>query len=283
MATDSIITQVSRDGESYSPCPGPVSDKGSINTVSIDTTKRGLRSFCVCQWFLSCFRRDETTPINSIQNENPSISVPHNGDSLLPPLPPSKPGRKCVVIDLDETLVHSSFRPVPSADFVVSVEIDGIQHQVYVQKRPHVDEFLRRMGEMFECVLFTASLAKYADPVADLLDKWNTFDARLFRESCVFHKGNYVKDLSKLGRDITQCVIIDNSPQSYIFHPDNAVPVTSWFDDPNDTELLDLIPFFEALEKVDNVLTVLGQSSTLSHSSSSTNAPMSNSSYSQQT
>ncbi len=27
-------------------------------------------------------------------------------------------------------------------------------------KRPHVDEFLKRMGEMFECVLFTASLAK---------------------------------------------------------------------------------------------------------------------------
>lgn len=32
--------------------------------------------------------------------------------------------------------------------------------QVYVLKRPHVDEFLQRMGELFECVLFTASLAK---------------------------------------------------------------------------------------------------------------------------
>lgn len=34
--------------------------------------------------------------------------------------------------------------------------------QVYVLKRPHVDEFLQRMGKLFECVLFTASLAKYA-------------------------------------------------------------------------------------------------------------------------
>ena len=34
---------------------------------------------------------------------------------------------------------------------------------------------------------------QYADPVADLLDKWGTFRARLFRESCVFHRGNYVK------------------------------------------------------------------------------------------
>ena len=32
--------------------------------------------------------------------------------------------------------------------------------QVYVLKRPYVDEFLQKMGELFECVLFTASLAK---------------------------------------------------------------------------------------------------------------------------
>lgn len=106
---------------------------------------------------------------------------------------------------------------------MVPVEIDGTVHQVYVLKRPYVDDFLQRMGELYECVLFTASLAKYADPVADLLDRWGVFRARLFRESCVFHRGNYVKDLNKLGRDLNQVVIVDNSPASYIFHPDNAV------------------------------------------------------------
>ena len=64
---------------------------------------------------------------------------------------------------------------------------------------------------------------QYADPVADLLDKWDVFHSRLFRESCVFHKGNYVKDLSKLGRELHQILIVDNSPASYIFHPENAV------------------------------------------------------------
>lgn len=54
---------------------------------------------------------------------------------------------------------------------MVPVEIDGTVHQVYVLKRPYVDEFLKKMGELYECVLFTASLAKYADPVADLLDQ----------------------------------------------------------------------------------------------------------------
>ncbi|KAI1242549.1 hypothetical protein IHE44_0000079 [Lamprotornis superbus] len=188
---------------------------------------------------------------------------------LLPELTASDYGKKCVVIDLDETLVHSSFKPISNADFIVPVEIDGTIHQadievlagdelsssteVYVLKRPHVDEFLQRMGELFECVLFTASLAKYADPVADLLDRWGVFRARLFRESCVFHRGNYVKDLSRLGRELSKVIIVDNSPASYIFHPENAVPVQSWFDDMTDTELLDLIPFFEGLSKEEEV------------------------------
>uniref|UniRef100_A0A7N4P434 Mitochondrial import inner membrane translocase subunit TIM50 n=1 Tax=Sarcophilus harrisii TaxID=9305 RepID=A0A7N4P434_SARHA len=79
---------------------------------------------------------------------------------LLPELKLSDYGKKCMVIDLDETLVHSSFKPISNADFIVPVEIDGTVHQVYVLKRPHVDEFLQRMGQLFECVLFTASLAK---------------------------------------------------------------------------------------------------------------------------
>ncbi|XP_051990889.1 CTD small phosphatase-like protein [Xyrauchen texanus] len=176
---------------------------------------------------------------------------------LLPEVNINNYGKKCVVIDLDETLVHSSFKPISNADFIVPVEIDGTVHQVYVLKRPHVDEFLQKMGELFECVLFTASLAKYADPVADLLDQWGVFRARLFRESCVFHRGNYVKDLSRLGRELRNVIIVDNSPASYIFHPENAVPVQSWFDDMNDTELLDLLPFFEGLSKEDDVYGVL--------------------------
>lgn len=35
------------------------------------------------------------------------------------------------------------------------------------------------------------------------------------------------------------------------------VPVKSWFDDTNDSELLELIPLFEKLSKVDSVYSVL--------------------------
>lgn len=89
------------------------------------------------------------------------------------------------------------------------------------------------MGAIYEIVIYTASLSKYADPLLDKLDIHNVLthfhdflmmimkviDYRLFRESCVYFEGHYVKDLSLLNRDISQCIIVDNSPMSYTFHP----------------------------------------------------------------
>lgn len=194
-----------------------------------------------------------------IMNGGAGIPIGPDGSPrpLLPPIAPHHVGRKCLVLDLDETLVHSSFKSIQHADYVVPVEIEYHWHNVYVIKRPGVDNFLKRMGEIYEVVVFTASLSKYADPVLDKLDVHRVVSHRLFRESCYNHKGNYVKDLSQLGRPIADTIIIDNSPASYIFHPNNAVPVSSWFNDPHDTELTDLCPFLADLGEVPDVRGVL--------------------------
>jgi len=233
MNPDSLITQV----------------KKVDNTKS---KKNGIFAFLFC-----CFQTAETPQENGKNSPCRRISQAP-GDNveisyLLPVLSPRGSSKKTLVLDLDETLVHSSFKPVPNADFIVPVEIEEQVHQVYVLKRPGVDQFMKKMGEIYEIVVFTASLAKYADPVLDLLDKHKVVVHRLFREACVNHKGNYVKDLGKLGRDIKRTVIIDNSPASYMFNPENAVPVESWFDDENDTELLSLMPVLEQLSKANDV------------------------------
>jgi len=176
---------------------------------------------------------------------------------LLPPLAPEHKNRKTLVLDLDETLVHSSFKPIPNPDFVISIELDNVIHRVYVRKRPGVDHFLKTVGEKFEVVIFTASLAKYADPLLDILDRHKVVSTRLFREACVYHYGNYVKDLTHLGRALENSIIVDNSPFSYMFQPDNAIPISSWFNDKNDRQLYDLIPFLESIVYVDDVCTVL--------------------------
>ncbi len=51
--------------------------------------------------------------------------APHTGQPFIPPLQERDAGKKTLVLDLDETLVHSSFKPVPNPDYVIPVEIDG--------------------------------------------------------------------------------------------------------------------------------------------------------------
>eukprot|EP00002_Diphylleia_rotans_P022231 TRINITY_DN4354_c0_g1_i10.p1 TRINITY_DN4354_c0_g1~~TRINITY_DN4354_c0_g1_i10.p1 ORF type:complete len:140 (+),score=27.31 TRINITY_DN4354_c0_g1_i10:276-695(+) len=109
------------------------------------------------------------------------------------------------------------------------------------------------MAEIYELVIFTASLSKYADAVMDVLDPHKLVKHRLFRESCTMHVGSYVKDMTRLGRDIRDVIILDNSPLSYMFQPENALPISSWFEDPQDSELLDLIPVLEALSQEEDV------------------------------
>ena len=82
----------------------------------------------------------------------------------------------------------------------------------------------------------------HADPLLDLMDKANVVRWRLFREACCPYEGNYVKDLLCLGRPLQDSIIIDNSPHSYVFQPDNALPIGTFIDDPTDRELLDILP-----------------------------------------
>lgn len=109
------------------------------------------------------------------------------------------------------------------------------------------------MAKHYEIVIYTASLNKYADPLLDLLDTHKVIRTRLFRESCVFYEGNYVKDLSLLNRDLSKTIIIDNSPASYMFHPENAIDCFSWIDDRSDRELDQIGDFLAGIKNAKDV------------------------------
>lgn len=97
----------------------------------------------------------------------------------------------------------------------------GPQHPIlyYVHKRPHCDEFLRKVSKWFKLVIFTASVQEYADPVIDWLEvERKHFVGRYYRQHCTFRNGAYIKDLSSIEPDLSKVIILDNSPVSYIFH-----------------------------------------------------------------
>ena len=183
----------------------------------------------------------------------------HSGDPFLPPATREDRRKPCLVLDLDETLVHSSFKAVENADFIIPIEIEGRLCNCYVLKRPWVDTFIEAVAEQYEVVVFTASLSKYGDPLLDLLDPNRRMKYRLFRESCALFEGNFVKDLSSLGRDMKSTIIIDNSPHSYVFQPENAIPIGTYIDDPADTELADTMPYLSMLAEQEDVRNILGQ------------------------
>lgn len=98
-------------------------------------------------------------------------------------------------------------------------------------------------------------LQEYAEPVLDLLDPDDSiFSHRLFRDSCRrLPDGQFIKDLSMLGRDLRSTIIVDNTPSVYSWNLDNAVPISSWYCDPNDKSLLQLLPLLCHLANVGDV------------------------------
>jgi len=173
---------------------------------------------------------------------------------------------------MDETLLHSVFTMTKEKevyrqeearqetnrvhDFEISLEGDNPDEDetAFVFIRPGLKEFLDECCKLYETVVFTAALAVYAKPVLNHLDPEGRIHHRLYRESTVTHKGQpFVKDLTKLGRDMSRIVLVDNNPYAMIANPDNGMPILSFYDDPDDRELEKVLVFFHQLQEQPDV------------------------------
>jgi len=166
---------------------------------------------------------------------------------LLPDAPPLPPGvvQRTLVLGLEECLIHTDWERKRG-------------HRT--MKRPGLEAFLAHMSQFYEIIIFTPAMASYAQPIANTLQDTAYVQHALFRENCLFTGGKYVKDLSYLNRDLKNVIIIDTNPDSYALQPHNAIHINEWTGDPDDTQLLELVPFLEAVFKEDipDVRDVLG-------------------------
>ncbi|KAF4619594.1 hypothetical protein D9613_005215 [Agrocybe pediades] len=198
-----------------------------------------------------------------------------------PPVPKKTPFHlpKTLVLDLDETLIHSTSRPIPyqpsgsgllslgsfgksnkPAGHMVEVVLGGRSTLYHVYKRPFVDFFLRTVSSWYTLVIFTASMQEYADPVIDWLDAGRgILEHRFFRDSCTqLPNGSYTKDLTIVDPDLSRVCLVDNSPISYSTNEANGIPIEGWTHDPSDEALLDLLPVLDSLRFTSDVRRVLG-------------------------
>ena len=151
------------------------------------------------------------------------INVP---SPFLKKLPPEiETSTYTLVLDLDETLVHFFYTP-SGGTFLI---------------RPFCVQFLEEMAKIFEIVIFTAALKDYADSILDILDPNKILiNYRLYRHHTSLSGITFCKDLSKIGRDLSRTLIIDNLADNFKLQPNNGIPIWTWIDDMKDTQLNDL-------------------------------------------
>ena len=175
---------------------------------------------------------------------------------ILPQKTDDKIDKKTLVLDLDETLIHSQHFPFSSSksDIVLKLDLENNEpHDFHVLIRPGAKEFIKKMNKLYELVIFTASVSKYAIPLINLIDEKGLCIHRLCREHCSFVNTFFTKDLSKLGRDLKDIIIVDNSPLAFSLNKENGIPIVSFFEDKADRELYNLIPILEFLSSVPDV------------------------------
>jgi len=166
-----------------------------------------------------------------------------NNFNSLPPIPylVNKSNKKyTLVLDLDETLIHFKVNP--------NNNNSGI-----LQFRPYISEFLSNIKDFYELIVFTAATKEYADPIIDAIEqKGIKFDHRLYRIHTIIRGNDFVKDLSKLGRDLGRIIIVDNMEQNYKLQPYNGITIRPfWGKDTNDMALFDLLNILIKIVKMD--------------------------------
>ena len=130
----------------------------------------------------------------------------------------------CLVLDLDETLIHFK-NDTENAKFLI---------------RPHTYDFLKNLEPFFELIIFTAAKKEYADWILDKIDAKGLIGYRFYRTHCVMSRVCHLKDISRLNRDLRQMLIVDNVQENFSLQKENGIHIKGWYGDTKDTILINL-------------------------------------------
>ena len=176
----------------------------------------------------------------------------------LPPLPSKK---KTLILDLDDTIIHS----VKNEDITnLSCEnICSVNHinigeytVILFLVRPHLNEFLKTLSQLYEIIIFSAGLEEYVTKMIEKLDPNKRYISKILsRESCIIAKnGYYIKDLTVFSnRRLENLVIVDNMAFCFSKQIHNGIYIPSYNGDENDNELLKIMDFLVSVHNVDDI------------------------------
>ena len=162
--------------------------------------------------------------------------------------------KKLLLLDLDETLIHSEIRDKNNFHFLNKLKDSAkCYHKIFsfIEKnykyyfdiffRPYLFDFLHEIHNYFDIAIFTASSKGYADTIIDYIDPSKTFfKFRLYRDACIpIQKHIYIKDLRIIKNyEPSNIVLMDNSLYSFINQPSNGMLLYSFYWDDKDDQLI---------------------------------------------
>lgn len=153
-----------------------------------------------------------------------------SSDKLLPDLHPMEQNAFTLVLDLNETLIYSDWKR---------------DRGWRTFKRPGVDAFLEHLAKFYEIVVYSDQLNMYVDPSVERLDPNHYIRFKLSRSATKYQNQKHYRDLSMLNRDPSRILYLSGNALETSLQPENCVPIKPWKGEPEDTALLDIIPFLE--------------------------------------
>ena len=174
------------------------------------------------------------TPKNKISNRNDlnmkniviyKYNYSNGNFYYLPPI--KKYYKYTLVLDLDETLVYL----MPNNIYLNEEgKVGEAKHTLIF--RPGLLDFLKKMKPLFELVIFSFGTYDYVDNVLKIIEKSDKFfEHVLYRQHATINNGEYIKDLSLLGRDLKNIIIVDDIPQVFKMQERNGICIKAFYGD----------------------------------------------------
>ena len=155
-------------------------------------------------------------------------SYKKNNQYILPKIDNNK-YKYTLVLDLDETLIHCNRNT--NNGFILLL-------------RPGLIEFLQKMKNLCELILFSFGTSSYVDSIIKVIEKKEKFfEYILDRNHGIYENGECIKNLDMLNRDLKNVIIIDDTYKYFKLHKENGICVK---------------PFYGDIENDNNTLIVLG-------------------------
>jgi len=164
--------------------------------------------------------------------------------------------KKLLILDIDETLIHG-------AEQRLDREPDAVAPWCFLYKRKYVEAFMAFCSEHFRVAIWTTATPEHAEfCLKHICEPDYPFEFIWTRERCTQVRDmvgmcdHWVKTLAKIKRhgfDLEQTIMVDDTPSVLERNYGNLVQMERYMGDPDDMELLRLMPYLLDLKQAKNI------------------------------